>query len=217
MSENASSPVDSAATPPRLVAIISRNRVIEIWRVYLQNTSWKERETELPTELRTAFVNGERIRHHMYRRQLHRQQWGRFTIYRYQATRILPWTPSIGLAMLIPGTLLAAGSAHQGILQVPVSWLLLQSALIIFGSLAAIGSGWRILTHRVHLARGSPVESLGVSGHALGFPADVSASDALPAGFRAARFRGSVDVDIALSDWKLAEEYTSDLGWLPAR
>src|SRR5579864_2008336 len=219
MSELTPSTVENALPiqPPRIVTIVTKDQIVEVWHVYSGATNYKERDVELPAEVGTILVNGQRVRLDIYRRQLHRQEWRHLVIRRYQATRMLPWTPSVGLAMLIPGTLLAAGSANQGILETSVSLVILQSALIALGSLLAIGSGWRILTQRVNVAGGTPIESLGVSGHAMGFPKDVVASDSLPTGFRAGRFRGLVEVNIPVGEWRVVEEYTSNSGWHPAR
>jgi hypothetical protein len=109
---------------------------------------------------------------------------------------MLPWTPSLGLAMLIPGTLLAAGSARQGIMQVPFSLLVIQTALISLGGLMALSSGWRIISSRLRFNETLPIETLGVSGHALGFPAD----------------RGELEVDAAMGEWAVIQKY-EDQGW----
>jgi hypothetical protein len=127
---------------------------------------------------------------------------------------MLPWTPSLGLIMLIPGTLLAAGSANQ-IMQAPLWLLIAQSALIIVGSLLALSSGIRMLK-RLRPINGLPLESLGVSGRALGFPNGATASEPAPGGFRAARFKGSIEIDIPIGEWQTVEEFTPDMGWRPA-
>jgi hypothetical protein len=114
--------------------------------------------------------------------------------------------------MLIPGTLLAAGSAKQGILQVPLSLLIIQTALITLGGLMALSSGWRILTRRLQSNEVLPLETLGVSGHALGFPAATFASEPAPGGYRSGRFRGQLEVDAAMGEWELVQEY-EDQGW----
>src|SRR6185369_17744003 len=106
---------DRVVPPPRVVAIISKQQIVELWHIHRLRTNYKEREIDLPKEIHSNIVNGRRERHQVHRRQLSRQEWGHFVIERYQATRMLPWTPSVGLMMLIPGTLLAAGSASQGI------------------------------------------------------------------------------------------------------
>jgi hypothetical protein len=207
-------PIDAELTePPRVVGIISRKQVVEIWHVHLVRTAYRERESELPPEIRTRMMNGRRERQHIYRRERARQVWGHFVIRRYQATRMLPWTPSLGLTMLIPGTLLAAGSANQGIMQVPLWVLIVQSVLIIVGGLLALGSGIRLLK-RLRPTEGLPLEALGVSGHALGFPTGAVASDPVPGGYRPARYKGSLEIEIPVGAWEVVEEFTSDLGWL---
>jgi|SRR5579863_991850 len=200
---------------PRAVAILSpkRNVVLEVWQIHPQRTSYREREMTLPTEVRTRLVKGRRERCEVYRSQIALQQWGHFIVRRYQATRMLPWTPTVGLALLIPGTLLAAGSANQGIMQVPLSLLVIQSALISVGGLVAISSGWRVLTQRLRTSEGMPLESLGVSGRALGFTSDVVATELLPAGYRPGRYMGQLEVDLRLGEWKIVEEHETDHGW----
>ena len=206
--------IDAEPTePPRIVGVVSKKHVLEIWHIHLVRTAYRERESELPSEVRTRIVNGRRERQHIYRRERARQEWGRFLIRRYQATRMLPWTRSVGLTLLIPGTLLAAGSANQ-IMQVPVWLLIAQSALIIIGGLLALSSGVRLLK-RWCPTNGMPLETLGVSGHALGFPSGATASEPPPDGFRAGRFKGSIEIDIPIGEWESLEEFTPDLGWRP--
>jgi hypothetical protein len=199
--------------PPRVVGIVSKANLLEIWHIHLMRTAYRERESELPCEVRTRVMKGRREHQRVYRRELARQEWGHFLIRRYQATRMLPWTPSLGLTMLIPGTLLAAGSANQ-IMQVPLWLLIAQSALIIVGGLLALSSGVRILK-RLRPTNGRPLESLGVSGHALGFPSGATAAEPAPTGFRAARYKGSIEIDIPIGEWETVEEFTPDMGWRP--
>src|SRR6476661_8302668 len=183
MSDSKPGPIDGEPTEAhRVVGIVSKAHVLEIWHIHLVRTAYRERDSELPSEVRTRVVNGRRERQRVYRRELARQEWGHFLIRRYQATRMLPWTPSLGLTMLIPGTLLAAGSARQGIMQVPFSLLVMQTALISLGGLMALSSGWRILLSRLRPSEGVSVESLGVSGHAMGFPAATFASETASGG-----------------------------------
>jgi len=213
MSQPDESSKDDSATPTlRVVADIAGNEVVELWHLHLQRTDYRERDIEVGKEMRVRLVDGRRQRREVHQRQIERQQWGRFIIHRYQATRMLPWTPSIGLAMLISGTLLAAGSARQGIMQVPLSLLVIQTALISLGGLMALSSGWRIISSRLRSNEGLPIETLGVSGHALGFPAASFASEPAPAGYRAGRFRGELEVDAALGEWAVVQKY-EDQGW----
>ena len=125
---------------------------------------------------------------------------------------MVPWMPSLGLMMLIPGTLLAAGSASQGILHVPLGILIVQFALITIGGLLAVASGWRVM-RRLSPSNGVPLESLGVCGHALGCPAGVVASELLPNGFRAVRFRGLIEIEAPIGEWNVVEEHEADGGW----
>lgn len=203
---------DSATPTPRVVAIVARNEVIELWHIHLQRTDYRERDIDVGKEVRVRETDGRRQRREVHRRQIERQPWGHFIIHRYQATRMLPWTPSLGLAMLIPGTLLAAGSARQGLMQIPFSLLIIQTALISLGGLMALSSGWRILLSRLRPSEGVPVETLGVSGHAMGFPAATFASEPAPVGYRAGRFRGQLEVDAAMGDWEVMQRY-EDQGW----
>ena len=211
-SRDADSGIDSVSHSPRVVAIVAKNEVIELWHIHLQRTDYRERDIEVSKEMRVRLVDGRRQRREVHQRQIERQPWGRFIIHRYQATRMLPWTPSLGLAMLIPGTLLAAGSARQGIMQVPFSLLVIQTALISLGGLMALSSGWRIISSRLRFNESLPIETLGVSGHALGFPADSFASEPAPGGYRAGRFRGELEVDAAMGEWAVIQKY-EDQGW----
>src|SRR4026207_1046826 len=191
MSKSKANPAAAVSTDrPRTVAIVAKNQVIELWHIHRLRSSYKEREVHLPAEVRTRTVNGRREQCDIQRRHLAHQEWGQFMIRRYRVTRMIPWTPSMGLMMLIPGTLLAAGSANQGILEVPISLLVLQCALIGAGGLMALASGWRILTHRMQSTGGVPVETLGVSRHALGLPNDALVAESLPGAYRARHFPG---------------------------
>jgi len=200
---------DESAQPSRVVAITAGSQIFEIWHIQRIRTVYKERDVELPKQRRSRVVNGQRQRYHVYRHQLAHQEWGHFLIRRYQATRMIPWMPSAGLSMLIPGTLLAAGTANQGIMHAPVGLLILQSILITVGGLLAVGSGWRIL-RRLQPGSGIELESLGVSGHALGFPSDAIALDKVPAGFRAGRFKGAIEVEGAVGEWRVVGELEAD-------
>src|SRR5260370_38726303 len=102
---------DSASPTPRVVAIVARNEVIELWHIHLQRADYRERDIEVGKEIRVRETDGRRQRREVHRRQVERQPWGRFVIHRYQATRMLRWSPSLALALLMPGTRLAAGSA----------------------------------------------------------------------------------------------------------
>lgn len=193
----------------RLVAIIAKKQVVEVWHIYRERTTYKEREVDFPQTARgRVTVEGRGV----YKRQISRQEWGHFVIRRYHATQIQPWMSSLGLTMLIPGTLLAAGSANQ-VMQVPVGLLVLQFALVTIGGLMALASGWRILARRLISTDGMTLESLGVSSHALGFPKDVTASDPVPSGFRRGRFKGTIHVEVPVGRWEVAEEYTVQSEW----
>jgi hypothetical protein len=210
------SPVGGSTQPHRIVSIIAKKQIVELWHIYLMRTDHRERDIELPAEIERRVVNGRWERCEVRRRQLAHQEWGHFVIRRYQATRMLPWAPSIGLSMLIPGTLLAAGTANQGIAEAPLTLVILQSALITLGGLLALGSGWRVATQRLAVTGGITLESLGVSGHALGFPSGTVASESLPTGYRPGRLRGTVEVEIPIGEWNVVGEYSSDPGWNPA-
>ena len=197
------------ADSSRLVAIIAKKQVAEVWHICLERSTYREREVDLPQKTRgRVMVEGRGI----CTRQISRQEWGHFVIRRYHATQIQPWMSSLGLMMLIPGTLLAAGSANQ-IMQVPMGLLILQCALVTIGGLMALGSGWRILVRRMVSSEGMPLESLGVSGHALGFPKDVAASEPVPSGFRRGRFKGTIHVEIPTGQWEVVQEYRIESEW----
>jgi hypothetical protein len=115
--------------------------------------------------------------------------------------------------MLIPGALLAAGSATHGITQSSITMLILQCILIILGASLAVGSGWRLLAPRLSLGEGMPLESLGVSARTLGLPSGVVALEPMPAGYRAGRFKGESEVDLPMGLWTVVEEFETDYGW----
>jgi hypothetical protein len=195
MSKSKANPAAAVSTDrPRTVAIVAKNQVIELWHIHRLRSSYKEREVHLPAEVRTRTVNGRREQCDIQRRHLAHQEWGQFMIRRYRVTRMIPWTPSMGLMMLIP-----------------------QCALIGAGGLMALASGWRILTHRMQSTGGVPVETLGVSRHALGLPNDALVAESLPGGYRASHFKGQLEVDAPVGPWIVVEELTSDLGWHRAR
>jgi hypothetical protein len=216
MFERKTSPVDSEPTPPPpVMAIIAKNQVVEVWHIECEQTSYKERDLHMPKEVRTREVNGRRERYEVHRRQLARQEWGHFIIRRYQATRMLPWAPVIGLAMLIPGTLLAAGSANQGIIRTPLSVLVFQTGLIVVGGLLALVSGWRVIATRLRFSDGVPLESFGVSGHSLGYRNGLVASKSVPVGYRRGRFRGLLDVHAPVGKWEVVKDYADETSSRP--
>jgi hypothetical protein len=213
---NARSADGAPADNSRIVAITANNRIIEVWDIHRQRTEYRERQTDLPAEIQARVIDGRQERREVHRTQLARQEWGHFIIRRHQATRILRRAPTIGLTMLIPGTLLAAGSANLGIAQLPLSLLILQFTLIAIGGLTAISAGWRVITRRVQSSNGIPLESLGVSSHALGLPNGALVLEPLPVGCRAARFKGELEVDAPTGSWSVVEEFESDFGWYRA-
>jgi hypothetical protein len=213
---NASPPDGAPTDDSRMVAIMANNRIIEVWDIHRQRTEYRERATDLPAEIQARVVDGRQERREVHRTQLARQEWGHFIIRRHQATRMLRWAPTIGLTMLIPGTLLAAGSANLGIAQVPLSLLILQCTLITIGGLMAISAGWRVITRRVQPSNGIPLESLGVSSRALGLPNGALVLEPLPVGCRASRFKGEIEVDAPAGSWTVVEEFNSDFGWYRA-
>src|ERR1700680_1718184 len=91
---------DESASPLRAVAIIEKNQILEIWHIQLRRTVYKERDLELPKILRSRTINGQRQRYNVYRHQVAHQEWGHFVIRRYQATRLVPWLPSMSMGML---------------------------------------------------------------------------------------------------------------------
>jgi len=217
MFKRSTNPADGApADDSRIVAIIANNRIIEVWDIHRQRTEYRERRTDLPAEIQARVVDGQQERREVHRTQLANQEWGHFIIRRHQATRMLRWAPTICLSMLIPGTLLAAGSANLGIAQVPLSLMILQFTLITIGGLMAISAGWRVITRRVQPRSGIPLESLGVSSHALGLPHGALVLEPLPVGYRASRFKGEIEVDAPAGSWSVVEEFESDFGWYRA-
>ena len=200
----------------RVIALVAKDRVVEVWHIQCQRREYREHEIDLPMEIQTRVVNGRQERRDIRRIQRARQEWGHLIIRRHKATRILRWGPSIGLMMLIPGTLLAAGSANRGITELPLTLLILQCVLIVLGGLLAIGSGWRVVARRLQFAEGMPLESLGVSAYTLGLPNEVVALEEVPAGYRASRFTSEIEVDVPMGSWTVVEEFETDYGWYRA-
>jgi hypothetical protein len=203
---------DRPAEGPKVVAILAKNKVVEIWHIHREREDFEERDVELPKEVRTRTMNGHRESYDVHRRQLSRHEWGYFVIRRYKATRMLPGTRSLGLMMLIPGTLLAAGSASQEA-RVSAGMLIIQSALVAIGGLLSVASGWPLLRRLQRCPDGVPLESLGVSGHKLGFPDGALASESLPRGYRPGRFRGELQIDAPVGRWNVVKVYSYDLWW----
>jgi len=115
--------------------------------------------------------------------------------------------------MLMAGTLLAAASANRDVTQAPLSILILAVGLITVGGLLTMASGSRILVRPSFSGAVVPLEAFGVSGQALGFSSQVIASESLPAGYRPTYFKGSIEIDAPVGDWKVLEEYSTDAGW----
>ena len=172
---------DESAHPVRAVAIIEGNEIMEVWHIHHIRTVTRRTRPATPKVLRTRTISGQRQRYNLYRHQVAHQEWGRFLIRRYQATRLVPWMPSLSMSMLIPGTLLAAGTANGESCARPFGLLILQSLLISVGGVQWLFTalGLRIL-RRLRPGGTIELESLGVSGHALGFPTGVRALEPVP-------------------------------------
>jgi hypothetical protein len=197
----------------RVLAIVERKRVTEVWHIRRTGTSYKEREIASPKEVYSRMVNGRQQRCDIFQHQLARQEWGRFLVRRYRATRIRPWGPSVGLMMLMAGTIMAAGCTNRQVTNVPLGMLILAVVLITLGGTLTIASGWQILVRRSFSGKGVPLESIGISSHALGFLEPVTASEVLPEGYRPGRFKGRVEIEAPVGEWEIVEEYSTDAGW----
>ncbi len=190
----------------KLVAIMAKGQIVEVWQILCDRTDFRESEAVVPQEVFGHVVKGRRERQIVQRHQISRQEWGHFLIRRFHAKRTQPWMSSLGLTTLVPGALLAAGSANQGVTTVPLGMLVLQAAMVIMGSLMALTAAWRLVTRRFLSATGQPLESLGVSSHAMGFPSNVIACEGVPSGYGRGRFKGFVEVELPLGDWELVED-----------
>ncbi len=190
----------------KLVAIMAKGQIIEVWQILCDRTDFREREAVVPQEVFGHVVKGRRERQIVQRHQLSRQEWGHFLIRRFHAKRTQPWMSSLGLTTLVPGALLAAGSANQGVTTVPLGMLILQAAMVIMGGLMALTAAWRVITRRWLSATGQALESLGVSSHAMGFPTNVIACEGVPSGYGRGRFKGFVEVELPLGDWELVDD-----------
>lgn len=190
----------------KLVAIVANKRVVEVWQILCDRTDYREREAVVPEEVLGHVVRGRRERQVLQRHQISRQEWGHFLIRRFHARRTQPWMSSVGLTTLVPGALLAAGSANQGVDTVPIGMLVLQGAMVAMGSLMALTAAWRMIARRWISASGQPLESLGVSAHAMGFPKDALACESVPSGYGRGRFKGFVEVELPLGEWELVQD-----------
>ena len=88
--------------------------------------------------------------------------------------------------------------------------------MVIMGSLVALTAAWRVITRKWLSAAGQPLKSLGVSGHAMGFPTGVLACESVPNGYRRGRFKGFVEVESPIGDWEIVEDQiiqTPQLRW----
>lgn len=200
----------------KLVAIMAKGQIVEVWQILCDRTDFRERETVVPQEVFGHVVKGQRERQIVQRHQISHQEWGHFLIRRFHAKRTQPWMSSLGLTTLVPGALLAAGSANQGVTTVPLGMLVLQAAMVIMGSLMALTAAWRLVTRRWLSTTGQPLESLGVSSHAMGFPSNVLACEGVPSGYGRGRFKGFVEVELPLGDWEVVEDQiieTPKLRW----
>ena len=190
----------------KLVAIMANGRIVEVWQILCDRTDFREREDVVPQEVLGHVVKGRRERQIVQRHQTSRQEWGHFLIRRFHAKRTQPWMSSLGLTTLVPGALLAAESANQGVATVPIGMLVLQGAMVVMGSLMALTAAWRLITRRWLSVTGQPLESLGVSSHAMGFPSDVMACEGVPSGYGRGHFKGFVEVELPLGEWELVED-----------
>jgi hypothetical protein len=190
----------------KLVAIMAKGQIVEVWQILCDRTDFREREAVVPQEVFGHVVKGRRERQVVQRHQTSRQEWGHFLIRRFNAKRTQPWMSSLGLTTLVPGALLAAGSANQGVATVPIGMLVLQGSMVVMGSLMALTAAWRLITRRWLSVTGQPLESLGVSSHAMGFPSDVMACEGVPGGYGRGGFKGFVEVELPLGEWELVED-----------
>lgn len=190
----------------KLVAIMAKGQIVEVWQILCDRTDFRERESVVPQEVLGHVVKGRRERQIVQRHQISHQEWGHFLIRRFHPKRTQPWMSSLGLTTLVPGALLAAGSANQGVATVPIGMLVLQGAMVVMGSLMALTAAWRVITRRWFSVTGQPLESLGVSSHAMGFPSDVMACEGVPSGYGRGRFKGFVEVELPLGEWELVSD-----------
>ena len=190
----------------KLVAIMANGRIVEVWQILCDRTDYREREAVVSQEMLGHVVKGRRERQVMQHHQVSRQEWGHFLIRRFHAKRTQPWMSSLGLTTLVPGALLAAESANQGVATVPIGMLVLQGAMVVMGSLMALTAAWRLISRRWFAVTGQPLESLGVSSHAMGFPGDVMACEGVPGGYGRGRFKGFVEVELPLGEWELVDD-----------
>jgi len=185
---------------------MAKGRIVEVWQILCDRTDFREREAVVQQEVLGHVVKGRRERQIVQRHQLSRQEWGHFLIRRFHAKRTQPWMSSLGLTTLVPGALLAAGSANQGVATVPIGMLVVQGAMVVIGSLMALTAAWRIITRRWFSATGQPLETLGVSSHAMGFPSNVLACEGVPSGYGRGGFKGFVEVELPLGEWELVDD-----------
>jgi hypothetical protein len=204
---------DTRIGDSRVAGIVEKSRVIEIWHIHCDNKIDKELDIDFPKEIQSRTVNGQRERCDVCRHQVARQQWGHFTIKMYEVKRVKPWALILGLATLIPGMLIAVISSFRHFVQIPVTALIAAFVLIAVGSLSTMGSCWRLNTRVTDIV---PIESLGVSTEALGFTNGVTATEAIPAGYKKGHFKGEMEFEAAVGNSEVIEESLTGSGWYRA-
>ena len=199
-------PAHEQSGTSKLVAITANGQVVEVWQILCDRTDFREREEIVPQEVLGHVVKGRREREVVQRHRISRQEWGHFLIRRFEAKRTQPWMSSLGLTTLVPGALLAAGSANQGVATVPIPMLVVQGAMVVMGGLMALTAAWRLIARRWMAANGQPLESLGVSTQAMGFPGGVLACEGVPSGYGRGRFKSFIEVELPVGEWEPAED-----------
>src|SRR5579872_7349289 len=79
----------------KLVAIMAKGRIVEVWQILCDRTDFREREAVVPQEVLGHVVKGRRERQIVQRHQTSRQEWGHFLIRRFHAKRTQPWMSSL--------------------------------------------------------------------------------------------------------------------------
>ena len=186
----------------RTIAIIEPERVLEIWDWRLMHpTDRKEREQDLGKIVEKR--EGERglERRDVFQYERATQQWGHYTVQRYEAKKIPTRPPYRGLALVLGGIalfVLAAmgfpGRVTQILLFTGVALLIAGCVLIVIAarSIPIIAPDYRVVE----------LESLGVSGRLLGLSAEARAATAIPSGHMRGPLKSGLELDAPMEEWQ---------------
>ena len=186
----------------RTIAIIEPERVLEIWDWRLMHlTDRKEREQDLGKIVETR--DGERgpERRDVYQSEKATQQWGHYTVQRYEARKIPTRPPYRGLALVLGAIVLFVLAAMGFPGRVPQILLIIGLTLLIAGCVLIIiaARSIPIIAPDYHVVA---LESLGVSGKLLGLSADARAATSIPFGHMRGPLKAGLELDAPMEEWQ---------------